>query len=105
MCVLIAASGVVFTVEIRAQEGEGCMSDMHSDLSKMPLIGWIALAVLLFSQSIWLFNDAQRRNRNPWFWGVWGLIQCPTPLVVYFIVVRKILKNKKFKNKNKKMKK
>ena len=62
---------------------------MRTELTQIPFIGWALLAVILFSQSIWLFQDAQKRHANPWLWGLWGLIQCPTPLVVYLLVVRK----------------
>lgn len=65
---------------------------MRYELSEIPLWGWIAIAVLMLSQSTFLFLDAQKRNANPWLWGIWGLIQCPTPLVIYFIFVRKIFK-------------
>jgi hypothetical protein len=49
---------------------------------------------LLLLQSIWLFRDAQKRKANPWLWGIWALTSVPTPLIVYFIVVRKIFRKK-----------
>ncbi|MBH5320161.1 sigmaY antisigma factor component [Paenibacillus sp. GSMTC-2017] len=49
---------------------------------------WLLLASILISQSTWLFLDARKRGSNYWFWGIWGLIHVPTPLVVYWIVVR-----------------
>lgn len=66
------------------------MEPMTQELSQMPLWGWILLGILLFTQSTWLFLDASKRKAAPWFWGIWGLIQCPTPLIVYLFVVRKI---------------
>lgn len=62
---------------------------MISELSLIPLWGWVILGVLLFSQSLWLFRNAQKNGVNPWFWGIWGLLHVPTPLVVYWLVVRK----------------
>lgn len=48
------------------------------------------LALILFSQALWLFRNAQKRGIFPWLWGFWGLIQIPTPLIFYyFFVIRK----------------
>ncbi|SFT17042.1 hypothetical protein SAMN05428962_4936 [Paenibacillus sp. BC26] len=57
------------------------------------MVGWeIALVVavvgLLVCQSSWLFKDAKKRSRYPWFWGIWGLIQFPMPLLCYLLIVR-----------------
>lgn len=60
----------------------------------IPLYGWILLAALLFSQGSWLFLDARKRDANPWFWGVVGLIQCPWPFIIYWIVVRKVFRKR-----------
>ncbi|MBD2870908.1 sigmaY antisigma factor component [Paenibacillus sp. IB182493] len=54
----------------------------------MPLWGWIVLGCVLTAQSTWLFIDARKRESMPWFWGIWGLIQTPMPLVFYFVFVR-----------------
>jgi len=61
---------------------------------KLTLFHWIILGVLLLSQSMWLFRDAQKRKANPWIWGIWALTSVPTPLIVYLIVVRKIFRKK-----------
>lgn len=53
----------------------------------------VAVIVLLI-QSFWLFLDARKRGHNYWFWGIWGLIQTPMPLVCYFIFARKIYRRK-----------
>ncbi|MGM0852051.1 MAG: sigmaY antisigma factor component [Bacillota bacterium] len=45
---------------------------------------------ILLTQSIYLFIDARKNGHNYWFWGIWGLIQCPFPLIFYFIFVKKI---------------
>ncbi len=58
------------------------------------------LALIMFSQALWLFRNAQKRGIFPWLWGFWGLLQFPTPLVFYyFFVVRK----NKLRHKERKM--
>lgn len=69
----------------------------HMNASELPLWAWILLAFILFGQSTWIFRDAQKRGVFPWLWGLWGLIQCPTPLVVYYFVV---IRKRKKKNKS-----
>lgn len=49
---------------------------------------WVLLALVMITQSTWLFIDARKRDKMPWFWGIWGLIQFPMPLIFYFIFVR-----------------
>jgi len=49
----------------------------------------IAACVVLLIQGSWLFLDARKRGASPWLWGLWGLIQCPMPLIVYWFVVRR----------------
>jgi hypothetical protein len=53
----------------------------------------LAVIPILLAQSIFLFIDARKREHYPWFWGLWGLIQAPMPLIVYMLVVRKIWKH------------
>lgn len=50
---------------------------------------------ILLTQSIYLFIDARKNGHNYWFWGIWGLIQCPFPLIFYFIFAKKIWKKSK----------
>jgi len=54
----------------------------------LPVWAWLLLAALLLAQGIWLFRDARKRDARHWFWGLWGCIQFPTPLVVYWLLVR-----------------
>jgi len=58
------------------------------ELKVIPIWGWILLISVLIAQSTWLFIDARKRDSMPWFWGLWGLIQAPMPLLFYFIFVR-----------------
>ncbi|WP_040948762.1 hypothetical protein [Gorillibacterium massiliense] len=62
---------------------------MTEQTNALPLWAIILVGVLLLGQGTWLFLDARGRSRYPWLWGIWGLIQCPTPFVVYLFVVRK----------------
>ncbi|MFD0672664.1 hypothetical protein [Cohnella sp. GCM10027633] len=56
----------------------------HTDV--MVVVGAV---ILLLAQSTWLYIDARQRSRYPWFWAIWGLIQCPTPLIFYWWFVRR----------------
>ncbi|MCX7746769.1 MAG: sigmaY antisigma factor component [Clostridia bacterium] len=69
----------------------------NTSFSDMPPFGWVLLAAILIPQSTWLFFDARKRGANYWFWGIWGIIQAPCPLIFYLIFVRKIFKRKKDK--------
>lgn len=64
------------------------MNEVHMDT--LPWWGWLLVAAILFSQSTWLFLDARKRGSNCWFWGIWGIIQAPGPLIVYLLVVRNV---------------
>ncbi|PYI51626.1 sigmaY antisigma factor component [Paenibacillus flagellatus] len=54
----------------------------------LPAWAFVAIALVLLSQSTFLFLDARKRGSRAWLWGIWGLIHFPLPLVVYWIVVR-----------------
>lgn len=55
---------------------------------KQSVLFWLLIALLMITQSTWLFLDARKRGSMPWFWGIWGLIQCPFPLLFYWLTVR-----------------
>ncbi|MBM7565303.1 hypothetical protein [Paenibacillus sacheonensis] len=55
----------------------------------------IGAAIVLLCQSNWLFADARKHSRYPWFWGLWGLVQCPMPLLFYWLIVRRPANAKK----------
>ena len=65
-----------------------------SNLTEVPLYLWILFATLLFSQGLWLFLDSRKRNANRWFWGLWGLIQFPTPILIYLLFYHKGMSKK-----------
>lgn len=65
------------------------MNDQHYSLNEIPLILLILIASVLLVQGTWIFRDARRRGRFPWLWGLWGFINFPLPLIVYwFVAVR-----------------
>ncbi|MFP7444456.1 sigma-Y antisigma factor component [Bacillus infantis] len=59
---------------------------MNEEIS-LPLL--LLIAVILISQSVFLFLHARKRGHHYWLWGLIGLIQAPMPLLVYFIFVEK----------------
>ena len=56
-------------------------------LERVPLWAWLLLAVLLIGQATWIFNDARRRAYNAWVWGAFGLLNFPSSLIIYLLVV------------------
>lgn len=68
---------------------------MNTVYYTMPLYQWILIAALLLSQSTYLFLDARKRKASPWFWGLIGLIQCPMPILFYYLTVRRPYELKK----------
>lgn len=59
---------------------------MKEEISPILLI---AVAIILLSQSIFLYTDARRNGHNYWLWGIIGLIQAPMPLLIYLLFFRK----------------
>lgn len=67
------------------------------NLSRNQLMIVFAALFLVLIQGIWIFYDARKRKEKYyWLWGVFGLLNIPSCLIVYLIVTRLILnKNKK----------
>ncbi|AZK46190.1 hypothetical protein [Paenibacillus lentus] len=64
--------------------------NMSQMIHTEPLPPWwmlILVALLLLTQGTWMFIDARKRGRRAWLWGLWGVINCPTSLIVYLLVV------------------
>lgn len=61
---------------------------MKTHPEHIPPILWVLLLLALLTQSTWLFLDARKRNKYPWFWGVWGLFSFPLPILLYWLFVR-----------------
>lgn len=53
-------------------------------------LGWAVLGILLVSQAWWIFRDAKKRGYNPWLWGAFGMLNVPSSLVIYLLVVNHI---------------
>lgn len=69
------------------------MNDIDKILQIHPLL-LVLLVLILLTQGSWIFYDASKRGENKWLWGIYGLIQVPTSLIIYLIVTRKFLKTK-----------
>ncbi|MFC4304221.1 sigmaY antisigma factor component [Cohnella boryungensis] len=54
-----------------------------NEAANLPWWLWTIVGLILLGQGTALFLHARRIGRNAWFWGVWGLIQFPTPSLVY----------------------
>lgn len=63
-----------------------------TELQQIPLYLWVILITVLLLQSSWIFQDAAKRGEHKWLWGIFGLFNTPTNLLVYLIVTRIILK-------------
>jgi hypothetical protein len=65
--------------------------------SNLNIILPIVIPILLI-QGAWVFFDARRRKEKYyWLWGIFGLMNIPSSLIIYLLVTRVIL-NKKKKN-------
>lgn len=67
-------------------------------MNEQTLFILLLLLPFFLAQSILLFIDAKKRGSYPWFWGIWGLIQIPMPILFYFLFV--ILPNKRKQNRS-----
>ncbi|GIQ64757.1 negative regulatory protein YxlD [Paenibacillus cisolokensis] len=65
------------------------MAESLKELAEVEYWVWLVIAPIMLTQSTWLFIDARKRKRYPWFWGLWGLIQFPLPLLFYWLLVRR----------------
>ncbi len=62
---------------------------MMRDIEGLPLYVLIFILLGVAIQGTWLFLDARKRGANAWFWGIWGCIQMPLPLIAYWFFVRR----------------
>ena len=59
-------------------------------MSKFPPIVWVFLGALVIAQATWIFRDARlRRESYAWLWGLFGLINVPSSLIIYLLVTRR----------------
>lgn len=67
---------------------------MDNSLNNPYIIG--AALVLLFIQAMFIFFDARKRGeKHYWLWGLFGLINVPSSLIIYLIVTRVIKQTRK----------
>ena len=57
------------------------------DSNKYYFLVPIVIALLII-QAVWIFVDAKKRGENHWLWGLFGLLNVPTSLIIYLIVTR-----------------
>ena len=69
----------------------------NKPVSELPIVLWLILAVLLFTQASWIFFNASKNNRNKWLWGFFGLLNFPSSLILYLIFTKVLFKNTKNK--------
>ena len=51
---------------------------------------------LVLAQGAWIFYDARKnKEKYYWLWGLYGLINVPSSLIVYLLVTRVIFKKKR----------
>lgn len=54
------------------------------------LLPYVLLGTLAVSQATWIYSDARRRREDfAWLWGLFGLINVPSSLIVYTLVTRR----------------
>lgn len=68
---------------------------MNSNDFAMPLWAWLLLALLLFGQGLWIYRDAARRGRPALLWGLFGLLNFPSSLLVYLVATRGLERGRK----------
>lgn len=54
----------------------------------------VIVFIILFCQASWMFYDASKRGGNKWIWGLFGLINAPSSLIIYLIITRIVLKTR-----------
>ncbi|AEM73750.1 hypothetical protein [Caldicellulosiruptor acetigenus] len=62
---------------------------------KIPLGLLIILFILLMAQALYIFFDAKSKGEKYYFlWGLFGLLNFPSSLIIYLLITRVILKDK-----------
>ncbi len=49
----------------------------------------MAIAFIMLCQASWIFYDAAKRHENKWLWGLFGLMNCPSSLIIYLLITRR----------------
>ncbi|ADQ04993.1 hypothetical protein Calow_1446 [Caldicellulosiruptor owensensis OL] len=67
----------------------------QSSDEKIPPYLLIILFTLLMAQAIYIFFDAKNSGEKYYFlWGLFGLLNFPSSLIIYLLITRVILKDK-----------
>lgn len=68
---------------------------MKASSTEMMLINF-ALIPMAIIQGTWIFNDAKKRGEKYyWLWGIFGLLNIPSSLIIYLLVTRVIYNYRK----------
>lgn len=62
-----------------------------SELQEISIWALVLMFLSLFAQSLFLFIHSRRNGHLHWFWGIWGMLNLPTPLIVYIIYIKLII--------------
>ncbi len=56
----------------------------------------LVLLPIAIVQGLWIFQDAKKRGEKYyWLWGLFGILNVPSNLLIYLIVTRVIIKKQK----------
>ncbi|MBN2796369.1 MAG: zinc-ribbon domain-containing protein [Clostridia bacterium] len=53
----------------------------------------IVVILLVVTQGTWIFLDAGKHGENKWLWGLFGLVNVPSSLIIYLIITRVVTKH------------
>lgn len=63
--------------------------------TKQLVLTLVLLSPILLIQGAWIFRDAKKRGEKYyWIWGIFGILNVPSNLIIYLLVTRVILKDK-----------
>lgn len=55
------------------------------EANTLALILVVLFSPVLIYQSRWIYHDAEKNGMNKWLWGIFGLLNTPTNLLVYLL--------------------
>lgn len=62
-------------------------------LNQHQMLLLILLIPILLLQGAWIFYDARKRKEKYyWLWGLFGLLNVPSSLIIYLLITRVIMK-------------
>lgn len=63
--------------------------------SQQEMLLLILVIPILLVQGTWIFYDARKRKEKYyWLWGLFGLLNVPSNLIIYLLITRVIMKKK-----------